>query len=105
MVEVDVITLPGTKVASTFEMPRLISYSSAPFKPRLHRQLTDQMSPPPDPTTLADVILRSATEGYYPDSEEIAAANLTSVHLPTILESLNAAKDDIKVSKQSLRSV
>ncbi|KAI5857585.1 Centromere/kinetochore Zw10-domain-containing protein [Tricharina praecox] len=54
------------------------------------------MVPSPDPATLADVILRSATEGYYPDSEEIAAANLTSVHLPTILESLNAAKDDIK---------
>jgi len=59
------------------------------------------MAPSPDPTTLADVILRSATEGYYPDSEEIAAANLTSVHLPTILKSLNAAKADIKVSEKT----
>lgn len=46
---------------------------------------------------LADAILRSATDGYYPDSELIATADLTQAHLPTILRALEAAKEDVKV--------
>lgn len=50
-----------------------------------------------DSAALADTILRSATEGYYPDSESIATADLTHAHLPTILNALDAAKEDVKV--------
>ncbi|KAF8545380.1 Centromere/kinetochore Zw10-domain-containing protein [Trichophaea hybrida] len=49
-----------------------------------------------DPAVLADTILRSAIDDYYPDSEEIASADLTNAHLPTILKHLDAAKDDVK---------
>ena len=49
-------------------------------------------------TVLADTILRSTTDGYYPDSEQIAGADLTNAHLPTILKNLKTAKDDVKVS-------
>lgn len=54
---------------------------------------------PVDPAILADTILRSAIDGYYPDSEEVASADLTGAHLlPKLLKHLEAAKEDVKVN-------
>lgn len=52
---------------------------------------------PVGPAILAGTILRSAIDGYYPDSEEVASADLTGALLPTILKHLEAAKEDVKV--------
>ncbi|KAI5793186.1 Centromere/kinetochore Zw10-domain-containing protein [Geopyxis carbonaria] len=59
---------------------------------------------------IADTILRSATSGYYPDSESIASAELSVTHLPTILKTLQKAKNDVKeevrlVSRQNATEV
>lgn len=45
---------------------------------------------------IADTILRSATEGYYPDSEAIAVAPLSTQYLPVILQTLERAKAEVK---------
>ena len=60
---------------------------------------TSAAADPVDPAVLADTILRSAIDGYYPDSEEVASADLTGAHLlPKLLKHLEAAKDDVKVN-------
>jgi hypothetical protein len=56
------------------------------------------MAPLLNSATLADTILASATDGYYPDSEDIASAELTTSHLPIIIRNLEAANNNVKVS-------
>jgi centromere/kinetochore protein ZW10 len=51
------------------------------------------------PSAVADAVLRSATEDFYPDSDDVASTDLTTPHrhLPTIVASLQAAQDEVKV--------
>jgi centromere/kinetochore protein ZW10 len=50
------------------------------------------------PSAVADAILRSTTEDFYPDSEDVASADLTTPHryLPTIVACLQAAQAEVK---------
>ncbi|KAL7273927.1 ribosome biogenesis protein ytm1 [Rhizina undulata] len=49
-----------------------------------------------DPAELADAILRSIIESYYPDSEDLASAELTASSLPTIIQTLENATVNVK---------
>jgi hypothetical protein len=54
-------------------------------------------SPATDADVLANAILSLATEGYSQSSDELANTNLSAEHLPTILQHLETAKEDVKV--------
>jgi hypothetical protein len=49
-----------------------------------------------DSALVVDTVLRSATDGYYPDSDQVASADLTP-HLSAIISNLQAAKEEVKV--------
>lgn len=51
----------------------------------------------PTPEALTDAILQSVQHGGYPDSEDVAPAELSAETLPPLLQALDSARDDIKV--------
>ncbi len=47
---------------------------------------------------LGQAILRFASNGAYPDSEEVISANITASALPVVLQHLQRAREDVKVT-------
>lgn len=51
-----------------------------------------------EPARLAHAILTSVIDGSYPDSEDVAGAELTASALPEIVQYLQKAREDVHVS-------
>ncbi|KAL9063892.1 MAG: hypothetical protein Q9157_008043 [Trypethelium eluteriae] len=56
----------------------------------------------PSSEALTDAILKSVQHGEYPDSEAIASADLSTDALPSLLQALDTARDEIKTDIRDL---
>jgi centromere/kinetochore protein ZW10 len=46
---------------------------------------------------LGQAVLRFASDGTYPDTEDVISANITASALPVVLQHLEQAREEVKV--------